>query len=50
MLKAKGNRIYRGKFHFGGKLHDFEEIFLGEVAFIWLQLYNKKKPCDIYIL
>ena len=30
----KGNIIYRGKFHFEGKLHDFKEIFLGYVAFI----------------
>ena len=32
----KGNKIYRVKFHFRGKLHDFKEIFLGdsEVFFI----------------
>ena len=29
----KGNRIYKGNFHFWGKLHDFKEIFLGEVTF-----------------
>ena len=29
-------------FHFWGKLYDFKEIFLGEVAFIQLQLNNKK--------
>ena len=40
----KGNRIYKGKFHFGGKFHDFKEIFLGDVAFKWLQLYDKKSP------
>ena len=34
----QGNEIYRGNFHFGRKLHDFKEIFLGEVAFIRLQL------------
>ena len=33
----KGNRIYKGKFHFRGKLHDFKDIFLGDVAF-----YKKK--------
>ena len=41
---SKRNRIYRDKFNFWGKLHDFKNIFLGEVAFIRLQLYNKKTP------
>ena len=46
----KGNIIYMGKFHFGGQLHDLKSIFLEEVAFIRLQLYNKKtwlKPIQI---
>ena len=38
----KGNKIYRVKYHFWVKLHDFRENFLGEVVIIWLQLYNKK--------
>ena len=42
----KGNRIYRDKFNYGGKLHDFNVIFLGEVAFIWLQRYNNKTSCN----
>ena len=33
---------------FGGKLHDFKEILLGEVAFIQLQLYIiNKKACVV---
>ena len=42
----KGNRIY--KFHSGGKKLDFKEIFLGEVAFIRLHLYNKKTHENCY--
>ena len=45
-FKFLGNKIYRGKFHFGEKLHDFKEIFVGDVAFIWLQIYNEHNPCQ----
>ena len=44
------NRIYRCKFHYGGKLQDVKEIFLGGVALFGYRLKNYLKKFATFVI